>query len=147
MTVTKWKFLSIKNSMSFYIYVLYQCWCKTDSSPCQCLFVISTYLVHCSVDISYLKCRVLWWSEWNLKITPVPLHLHSAIWLEMNVGPESNDGAKILVTDTTTTTSLPTAGVAAKVMSLYIFIVQIKSKIIYSFFPVFLRMMVLIFCK
>ena len=38
----------------------------------------------------------------------------------MNVGPESNDGAKILVTDTTTTTSLPTAGVAAKVMSLYL---------------------------
>lgn len=56
-------------------------------------------------------------SEWNLKITRVPFHLHSAIWLEMNV--ESNDGAKILVTDTTTTTSLPAAEVAAKVMSLY----------------------------
>ena len=38
----------------------------------------------------------------------------------MNVGPESNDGAKILVTDTTTTTNLPSAaGVAVKVMSLY----------------------------
>ena len=62
----------------------------------------------------------IWFSAPWLRTTLLNDPVHSAIWLEMNVGPESNDGAKILVTDTTTTTSLPTAGVAAKVMSLYL---------------------------